>query len=522
VAVVTADVARGVLHELRVARRRHYLRQLDWVDALYKAYLTAIVAGAATVAVSGALGDARADAGTVHTVAVRGPGVLGLLVALLLAAGLRSGSRGGPLALQPPDVHQILLAPVSRALALRAPALSQLRGRAFAGGVAGAVVGNLAFRRLPGRPAAWIACGLAFGLLAATTALGAAFVASGFRLRPWLAGAVGLALIAWSGIDVALHTTTSPASLLGELGVAPVEHHGVAGVAAAALAAIALPLLGLRWIGGTSLEDSLRRAGLVAQLRFAVTVQDLRAVILLRRQLAAELPRSRPWLRMRRGARVGALGATVWRRGWRSFLRWPAARVGRVAALGVIAGASAWGAWRGTTPLVVVAGCALLLAALDAIEPLAQEIDHPTRRALLPVRGQELLRAHLVASAVLLLLAAGVGVAAVSVAAHASQAVEVGVAVLLPAALGALAGAAVSVITDPFQWVLIPAIQNVRAAAPFVLATAGLLPVLAARYAERHGGSTLGAAVQAGLLVVLVCAGVLMALTRWLAPKDAA
>jgi multisubunit Na+/H+ antiporter MnhB subunit len=54
------------------------------------------------------------------------------------------------------------------------------------------------------------------------------------------------------------------------------------------------------------------------------------------------------------------------------------------------------------------------------------------------------------------------------------------------------------------------------------LATAGVLPVLAARYAMRHGLSAPGAALQAGLLVALVCLGVLVALTGWLAPKDAA
>ena len=520
-AVIANDVSRGVLRELRAARRRHYLRQLDWVDALYKAYLTAIAAAAATLVVSGALGDAKADAATVRTIAAHAPAALGLLVALLMSGGLRSGARGGPLALQRPDVHQILLAPVARGLALRAPALSQLRGRVFAGAVAGAVVGNLAFRRLPGRPAAWVACCAGFGLLAAVAAIGAAFLASGSRLRPWLASLLGLALIAWSSADWALDVTTSPATLLGKLGVAPLQHGSAAGLVAGAALALALPLLGLARIGGTSLEDSLRRAGLVAQLRFAVTVQDLRAVILLRRQLAAELPRSRPWVSLRRSSSVGTVGSTAWRRGWLSFLRWPAVRVGRVALLGAIAGASAWGAWRGTTPLVIVAGCALLLAALDAIEPLAQEIDHPTRRSLVPVRGRELLRAHLVAPGVALLMVALVGVAVVSVAAHASQAVEVGLALLLPAALGALSGAAVSVITDPFQWVLIPAVQNVRAAAPFVLATAGVLPVLAARYAGRHGYSPAGAAVQAGLFVVLLSVGVLAALTRWLAPKDA-
>src|SRR3954463_11412341 len=116
--VVAADVARPVLRELRAARRRHYLRQLDWVDALYKAYLTAIAAGAATVFVSGALGGQHASASPVATIPARGPAGRGRAGALLVAAGLRAGARGGPLALQPPDVHQILLAPVDRRLPL--------------------------------------------------------------------------------------------------------------------------------------------------------------------------------------------------------------------------------------------------------------------------------------------------------------------------------------------------------------------------------------------------------------------
>ena len=184
-AVVADDAGRQILRELRSARRRHYLRQLDWVDALYKAYLTAIGAGAGTLLLSGALGDARAGADTVHTIAARGPAVLGLAVALLLAGGLRTGARGGPLALQPPDVHQILLAPVDRRLALRGPALAQLRSRVFVAAVAGAVVGNLAFRRLPGRPGAWIACGVLFGVLAAAAGMGAALLASGGGSGGW-------------------------------------------------------------------------------------------------------------------------------------------------------------------------------------------------------------------------------------------------------------------------------------------------------------------------------------------------
>ncbi|MEA2466040.1 MAG: hypothetical protein QOJ57_166, partial [Thermoleophilaceae bacterium] len=379
-AVVADEVGRQVLRELRTSRRRHYLQQLDWVDALYKAYLTAIGAGVGTLLVSGVLGDARVGGGSVHSIAQRGPAVLGLAVAVLVAAGLRSGARGGPLALQRPDVHQVLLAPIDRRLALRGPALGQLRSRVFVAAVAGAVVGNLAFRRLPGKPAAWVACGVAFGVLAAAAGMGAALLASGRRLGPRVAGALGISLVAWSAADWLLHVTTSPATLLGRLGVAPIAHPPAITVAVGAAVAAGLLAAGLRSVGGTSLEHSLRRAGLVAQLRFAVTVQDLRTVILLRRQLAAELPRSRPWIALRPAA-GGSIGAAVWRRGWRSFLRWPFERVGRVLALGLVAAAALWGTWQGTTPLVVVAGCALLLVALDAVEPLAEEIDHPTRRA---------------------------------------------------------------------------------------------------------------------------------------------
>jgi hypothetical protein len=292
----------------------------------------------------------------------------------------------------------------------------------------------------------------------------------------------------------------------------------VIGVAFAA----ALLGVGLASVGGTSLEDSMRRAGLVAQLRFAVTVQDLRTVILLRRQLAAELPRSKPWLALRPGASGAAIGSVIWRRGWRSFLRWPAARVARVGVLGLVAGAALVGAWHGTTPLVIAAGCALLLVALDAIEPLAQEIDHPTRRSLLPLRSKALLRPHLVAPGAMVALVSVVAVAVTLAVTRDVRAVEVGLAIVLPAVLGALAGAAVSVITDPFQWVLNPVVQNVRAGAPFVLAIAGVLPLLAARYADQHKLSVEAAAIQTGVLVVLVCVGVLVVLTGWLAPKDTA
>ncbi|MEA2457630.1 MAG: hypothetical protein QOC95_602, partial [Thermoleophilaceae bacterium] len=320
--VLAPAAAREVLKELRTARRRVYLRQLDWVDALYKAYLTAVAAGIATLLLSGALGDTRAGAGSVHTIGARGPALLGVVLALIVAGALRSGARGGPLALQPPDVHQILLAPIDRGVALRGPAVAQLRSRVFVAAVAGAVVGNLAFRRLPGKPGAWVGCGVVFGVAAAALSMGGALIASGRRLAPWLSAVIGLALIGWSVADWLLHVTTSPATMLGRLAVAPLEQSAAVSIAVGVVVALAVLAAGLAGVGGTSLEASLRRAGLVAQLRFAVTVQDLRTVILLRRQLAAELPRSRPWVRLALASGGSPLKA-IWRRGWRSYLRWP-------------------------------------------------------------------------------------------------------------------------------------------------------------------------------------------------------
>ena len=62
-----------------------------------------------------------------------------MVAAFAVALGLRSGSRGGPLALERADVRHVLLAPVDRTTALRAPAIRQLRFLGFVGIVAGGI-----------------------------------------------------------------------------------------------------------------------------------------------------------------------------------------------------------------------------------------------------------------------------------------------------------------------------------------------------------------------------------------------
>ena len=302
--------------------------------------------------------------------------------------------------------------------------------------------------------------------------------------------------------------------MLGELALWPLVGDSASFLLplAGALAAVAVAVLGLRWIGGTSLEAALRRAGLAAELRFAVTLQDLRTVILLRRQLASELPRHRPWLRLRGSARRS--GGAVRRRAWQSFLRWPAARVARVCVLGAVAGAAVCGAWQGTTPLVLVAALALLVAGFDAVEPLAQEVDHPTRRDLLPVLPKQLIRRHLVAPTALMLGVVLVAVVTALLIARASLVIEVGAVIALPTALLVLCGVALSATNDPYAYMLNPTFGYVQTALPFALAILAVLPVLGAREAALQGYSPLGAAISSAFLVALASLGAIWWLGR--------
>ena len=60
-------------------------------------------------------------------------------------------------------------------------------------------------------------------------------------------------------------------------------------------------------------------------------------------------------------------------------------RIVRVVLIAVAAGGLAVGGFDLTPVLFALPGPLLFIAALDLIEPLAQESDHPTRRLLLPL-----------------------------------------------------------------------------------------------------------------------------------------
>ena len=380
------------LGELRAARRRRFVAQIDVMEVLYRVYLAAIFGGIALAVIAGWVEEAPASASALADMKEHGPAVLGLALALAVLMGLRSGARGGPLAIEAAEVQYVLLAPIDRGAALRPAAWRQLRIAVIGGAVLGAVIGNFVFRRLPGSPVAWIACLALFGALLPLCALAAALLASGRRLRPLVASVLGTGLIAWTLADLLLGATSSPATLAGEIGTLPLPGGGSHLVLAGAGLAIALALawLGLRAVGRIALEAARRRAALTAELRFSASVQDLRTVVLLRRQLASERPRRRPWIRLGRGGLVSPPGLAP------RLAELPAlaAGTGRSGSwrLAIAAGAATAAAWSGVTLLFVLPGLLLMVAALDLVEPLAQETDHPTRRELLPLAAANLIQ----------------------------------------------------------------------------------------------------------------------------------
>ncbi|MEY2423486.1 MAG: hypothetical protein QOI95_3553 [Acidimicrobiaceae bacterium] len=506
----------AALADFRRMRRRKRLADVHWIDALYQAYLAALLGSAAVLIGAGFVGDGFLTPSQLERLARDGADWIGLIAAVVVAVGLRSGSRGGPVALERADVWHVLLSPVDRTTAMRGPAVRQLRFLLFVAALTGAVVGVLAGHRLPEEDIAWAASGALFGVTTIALGYGAALCASGLRMRSWFASLLGLALVTWAVADGVNAIEGSPATAVGHIALWPLDFTPI-GVAAI-VAAVALLVVGLSLVGNVLVEAAERRSTLVGQLRFAATLQDVRTVIVLRRQLAMELPRLRPWIPVRTR---GTHRWPVWSRGIRGLLRWPAARVGRMVLLGTIAGLAARGAWNGTSPLIAVAGLALYLAALDAVEPLAQEVDHPTLRNSVPVEGGAIELRHIPVAVVATVLVCLVAFVAAVVAGPSWSAVQIAAACVLPAALGAVGGAVISVVGGaPSQggggdtWSLMPPeVAGMRLAYrtawPPAMAIIGIVPVLAARTAARHGASAAPVALAAGggvlALFIVVC-----------------
>jgi hypothetical protein len=512
--------SRDPLRGLRARRAARRTEGIDPFDAFYQAYVTVLLAAVAIVIVSGWVSDDPLAAEGRARLVENGPALLGLVSAVGLMVGLRSGSRGGPFAIEEPDIHHVLLGPIDYRAALRVPAVRQLRFLTFGSLVVGVVAGQLVAHRLPGGPIAWVLAGSIYALVTVGLAVGAAWVAAGARLRISVATAGGAVLVGWAAWNLALDGPSAPTTLVGRLALWPLSSAVVAAVAVPVTAAVCAA--GLAGLGGVSLERLRHRSALVGHLRFAATMRDLRTVMILRRQLTQERVRQRPWLpRRRRGGRT-----VVVLRDWRSLMRTPATRLARMVALGVVGAIAAAGVWAGTTPLVVVAGLASYLAGLEAVEPLAQEIDHPTIHRLAPVASGSLLVRHLIVPAGTMLAVGGCGFASLAIGGVHHVAAVVAAITVVPAALAGTAGAAISTIKsqpeDPGRadatLAIPPEITGMQlvyqTAWPPGVATIGFLPVLAARDAASQRLEVIGAAASAAVPVLIVV-GLIFAWVRY-------
>lgn len=505
--------------DLRRARRRRRLQKTDVSEALYRGYLTLLGVAVAVYALSNLPADHRLTAAQIASVAHHGPALVGIALAVVVGLTLRSGARGGPLVLEAPDIQHVLLSPCSRGRALRAPALQKVRTTIIGWSAAGAVAGLLASKRFPGSVAAWLASCVAAGALAGAFIVGAGLFASGRRLRFRWAFLLAIVLIGWAVLDAVYGVQTSPFTLIGRVALYPIAGGLWAWLVALPIAG--LLALGLGGVGGISLESAMRRASLVGQLRFALTVRDLRTVVVLSRLLAEERPRRRPLIRLRpgHGERLA-----VWKRDWQGVLRWPLSRFVRVLVLGAVAGAALRGVWAGTTPLLLVAGVALWLAAMDADVGLAGEVDHSDRGRSVPVDEGSLLLHHLPAAvAVVVLVVAAGGLLGSQVGGWSVRAVQIGLAIMVPAAIGAVAGATVSTVRSVYgtgggMFAFSPESTGlslvIREALPPAMATAGVVSVWAARHLAKSQALQLNVALSWSWLPFLLAGGVVVWLSQ--------
>jgi hypothetical protein len=506
-----SETALDVLHDLRRRRKHHRLGDIEWFDAAYRVYLVALFGGGTVLWVSSSITDTGVSDQAVANVAENGPALIGMITALAFLAALRSGAQGGPLALEGPDVAYVMLSPVDRMRALLRPVTQRVRSAAFLAATSAAIVGQLAGRRLPGTPLAWAASGALFGIATALLWAGTALVAHAIRLPLWIATSIGLAVVAWQSAALAWHIP-GPTNVFGSLAMWGWRQYPIDLVAP--LVGIIVLIAGIGMLQQTSLDALARRSSLVAQLRFAVTMQDIRTVILLRRQLNQEQTRGVPWVSVPRW-----ITHPIPRRGIASVARFPATRLVRMTAFAAMVGVFQAMVVRGTTPALVGTALMLFVLGLEVMEPLSQEVDQPDRTDSLPIERGELLVRHLVAPAIALIPFAAVAAASAVAVLGTTRAIAPAAILALPTVLAGVAGGVVSIVRDApdptkgtAQAFVPPEMAGIssamRVGLPILVSALAASTVLLARQAERLGNSTTGGALRGAiggtLLAILV------------------
>ncbi|MFM9132075.1 MAG: DUF6297 family protein, partial [Actinomycetota bacterium] len=284
---------------MRTDRRKRRVADMEWFELLYRVYLAALIGGFVVLYLSSLVQDAPFTSSQFDSVITDGPRAAGLVMAVVCFLGMRSGAQGGPVNVEDAEVRHVLLAPVDRGAVLRRPAAQRLRTAAFTGAIAGGAAGLVLSKRVPdtwGRgPSQFVVAGATGGAMIVASFVVAALLVHTLRVPRPVTGLLGGGLVAWQAAAV----TPDPCTIARER--SPNGENGAGGWAGANTAAAvlaALAALSLALTGRLRLEALARRSALVSQLKFAVTLQDIRTVVLLRRQLSQEHMREKPWFRV--------------------------------------------------------------------------------------------------------------------------------------------------------------------------------------------------------------------------------
>ncbi|MEZ5243470.1 MAG: hypothetical protein R2707_00110 [Acidimicrobiales bacterium] len=513
--VATPQAALDDLREHLGSRRR---QETDPFDTLYRIYVSGLLGLFGFYLALGLVDDVAIDPTRIEWARTQGPLWVSLVAAVAIMIGVRSGANGGPLAIDDLELHHVLLSPIDRATALRTPTWRMLRAAAGIGALLGAAAGELASRRLPGDQMEWVAAGLLLGIGISLSGVGVAFLSAALPSlrRPLIA--LSVVPVAWAALDLWLGSATSPTTGFGDLAFWPLDPRPIAAVAIVITVAAAVG----GWLvrSRLSIERAHHRSQLVAQIRFAFAQQDIRSLLLLRRQLAFETPRRRPWFRIGEGGRIENRFPILVRDA-RSYARWPLSRIIRVSGLAVIAGLAVAAMWHGTTALIAVGGVALYLAAIEVIEPLSQELDHPGMLELIPVAPGHIAVGH-VAAAAIAMSVVWIGVASVATLATLDWQVGTAMAIAaLPGATAAVAAGALSIKRFDSPAMVVPAeVEGPRTLYrllwPPLLTTAGVLPVLMARRAVFLDEPWVQPTTTVACIVALVAA----ASVGWIRARD--
>lgn len=444
-AVTSTALGIQALRAMRTERRKNRVADMDWFEALYRVYISAFLGGGAILFLSSLISDQPLSGPDQNNVVTHTPHAIGLVTAIVVFMGMRSGANGGPIAVEEPEVRHVLLSPIPHSAVLRHPAIQRLRTFAFMGSITGATANQLLSRRVPDSGAslvAWALWGAIAGAVIGSLFVIAALIIHGLRLPRFLTTAIGTALLGWqTAVTFGDTDIAGPFDFVGSISrwwLNGPQLQDIAGIAVVAL----LGAVAVFLAGQLSLEALSRRSALVSQLKFAVTLQDIRTVVLLRRQLSQEHMRVKPWVKVPRILRRDIVVS----RGFRSIMHFPIRRIIRMKLLTMTATVALVVAWRGTTPAIIIAGLAMFVVGLDAVEPLSQEVDQPDRTDALPIERGLLMTKHLIVPAITMIPFLVSGVVLAYVLEPQTLTIAYAFIIGIPVVLAGVAGASINAV----------------------------------------------------------------------------